>query len=187
MIKAVIFDCFGVLMVEARQSFAEKHSDKFDEIKEIIRQADSGLIDRADQLKAYADITGENPELIESYLLNEHRLNEPLVEMIKALKSSYKIGMISNIGTDWYSRLVPKDVRELFDQTILSGDVGMVKPYPEIFEFALEKMELLPSETIFIDDILDNCEGAKAIGIEAVFYKSVATATQTLSKYGVNI
>lgn len=62
MIKAIVFDCFGVLMLEARQSFAQIHQDKFDEIHEITRQADAGLIDRNDQITAYAQITDKPQE-----------------------------------------------------------------------------------------------------------------------------
>ncbi len=187
MIKAIVFDCFGVLMLEARQSFAQIHQDKFDEIHEITRQADAGLIDRNDQITAYAQITDKPQEEIEEYLMNEHCLNQDLVDVIKSLKTKYKIGMISNIGADWYERLVPEDVRLLFDQTILSGEVGMVKPYPEIFELACFKFNMKPSEMIFIDDILDNCEGARMVGVQAILYQNVISATKEMRKHGVAV
>ncbi len=187
MIKAIVFDCFGVLMLEARQSFAQIHQDKFDEIHEITRQADSGLIDRNDQITAYAQITDKPQEEIEEYLMNEHCLNQDLVDVIKSLKTKYKIGMISNIGADWYERLVPEDVRLLFDQTILSGEVGMVKPYPEIFELACFKFNMKPSEMIFIDDILDNCEGARAVGIQSIHYKNTAQVVSGLNSLSVTV
>lgn len=183
MIKAVVFDCFGVLMIDAITAYQDLHPDVASDLDDLDRQADAGFISQAEQIEGYKKLTGDDEQMIVNYLGKEHRLNEPIVQMIKQLKVSYKIGMLSNIGAKWYQQLVPEDVRELFDVTVLSHEIGMVKPYPEIFEYIIGQLGMQPNEVLFIDDILDNCEGARAVGIVAIHYTNFADLKQNLQLY----
>lgn len=182
MIKAVIFDCFGVLMLDARTSYIEQHPEVAAELTELDKQADAGMIDRQDQINGYSQLTGEGYEQIEDYLLKEHQPNAQLVDLIKELKERYAIGMISNLGRSWYDALVAKEIQMLFDTTVISGEVGMVKPYPEIYKLTCERMGIRPQEAVFIDDIADNCEGARAVGMEAIHYTGFAKMEQELQQ-----
>lgn len=186
MMQAVIFDCFGVLMIDARTSYIQNHPLVATELADLNKQADAGFIDREDQVKGYSELTNEPYEEIEAYLLNEHQVNMPLVALIKELKSSYQIGMISNLGRSWYDSIVPKDVRDLFEVTIISGEVGMVKPYPEIFEHACEKLNISPAQAVFIDDLLSNCEGAKAVGMSAIQFLNTVQVQRNLAELGIS-
>jgi HAD superfamily hydrolase (TIGR01509 family) len=72
-----------------------------------------------------------------------------------------------------------------FDDIIISGEVGYVKPSRELFELALEKMGLSASETIFIDDLQPYIEGVRAIGITGVKFDNIAQLTADLEKPGI--
>lgn len=185
MIKAVIFDCFGVLMIDARTSYIQDHPLVAAELEDLNKQADAGFIDRKDQIEGYSELTGESYDQVEARLLNAHQVNLPLVKLIKELQKEYRIGMISNLGRSWYDSIVPKDVRDLFEVTIISGEVGMVKPYPAIFEHACEKFMLQPNEIVFIDDLESNCEGARAVGMEALQFLSTPHTERDLQQIGV--
>ncbi len=183
MIKAIIFDCFGVLMIDAITAYQDLHPDVAADLDDLDRQADAGFISQAEQIEGYKKLTGDDEQTIVSYLAKEHRLNEPIVNMIMQLKGAYKVGMLSNIGAKWYEQLVPEYVRELFDVTVLSNEIGMVKPYPEIFEYLINQLGMKPDEVLFIDDILDNCEGARAVGISAIHYTNFSALKQNLQTY----
>ena len=182
MIKAVVFDCFGVLMVDAITAYQQLHPEVSSQIDELDRQADAGYISQREQIEGYKELTGDDEAEIMKYLKKEHKLNKPVVEIIKQLKPKYKIGMLSNIGVSWYEELVPKDVRELFDETVLSHEVGMVKPYPEIYEYLISKLGVEADEVLFIDDILSNCDGARAVGMEAIHYVTVSNLKKELTE-----
>ena len=61
---------------------------------------------------------------------------------------------------------------ELFDDFVLSYEVKMTKPDPGIFELAASRLEVEPTECLFIDDIERYCIGAKDVGMHAINYKN---------------
>jgi putative hydrolase of the HAD superfamily len=106
---------------------------------------------------------------------------EPDDEMVEALRRAraqgVRTGLISNsMGTGRYDR---STFPELFDGVVISGDEGMHKPQPEIYELACERVGLTPSDCVFVDDLRENCEGAEAVGMTAVLHRG---ADQTLPR-----
>ena len=86
-----------------------------------------------------------------------------------ARQSGIRTGLISNsVGTDIYDREV---LDELFDAIVISGEVGLHKPQPEIFELGAELIGLPPAECVFVDDLRENCAGAEAVGMTAVLHR----------------
>lgn len=173
MIKAVIFDCFGVLQIDAEQSFLEQHPDHRAELLQLRAQADVGLLDRLELLAGFSEVTGIAPDAIDRTLRSEHALNKPLLGCIQILRErGVAIGMLSNLGRGWFNEFFPEGaVRDLFDDIIISGEVGMAKPQPEIYQLALERLGIEPKEAVFVDDRESNCEGARAVGMAAIFYQ----------------
>ncbi len=98
--------------------------------------------------------------------------NKQLLDYIKtALKPKYKIGIISNaVGDVLYEILLENDV-SLFDDIVISHRVGVAKPESAIYYYALKNLGVRADETVFIDDIEDFCEAARAIGIQAIYYQ----------------
>ncbi len=64
------------------------------------------------------------------------------------------------------------NIADAFDVIVVSAEVNLVKPHPEIFNLALEQLELDPEETIFIDDFIENVQGAEAIGMTGIHFVS---------------
>jgi HAD superfamily hydrolase (TIGR01509 family) len=58
-----------------------------------------------------------------------------------------------------------------FRGILISGEIRMMKPEREIFEYLLHRYELTPSETVFIDDHQPNIEAAQALGIHTVWFR----------------
>ncbi len=56
----------------------------------------------------------------------------------------------------------------LFKGIVVSAEVGHLKPSPQIYHYLLDNYQLKASETVFIDDVKQNVEGAKAVGIQAI-------------------
>ena len=96
--------------------------------------------------------------------------------------------MISNAGGPGLRRILnEKGIEELFREIVISGEVGHIKPEPEIFNIALEKLESNPQETIFIDDNEHNCEAALDLGITSIQFVSYRQLIQSLGSLGVSV
>ena len=101
--------------------------------------------------------------------------------MIEALRraraAGLRTGLISNSwGRGRYDRSM---FGELFDGVVISGEVGLHKPQPEIFELGAERVGSLPAECVFVDDLRENCAGAEAVGMTAVLHRD---ADETLER-----
>ena len=94
-------------------------------------------------------------------------------EMIGAVREArrqgVRTGLISNSwGAGRYDRGA---IEELFDGIVISGDVGLHKPEPEIFRLGAERIAVGPEECVFVDDLRENCAGAEAVGMTAVLHR----------------
>jgi putative hydrolase of the HAD superfamily len=86
-----------------------------------------------------------------------------------AREAGIATGLISNsVGSDIYDRAVLDD---LFDAIVISGEVGMHKPQPEIFRLGADQLGLPPEQCVFVDDLRENCAGAEAVGMTAVLHR----------------
>jgi epoxide hydrolase-like predicted phosphatase len=97
----------------------------------------------------------------------------PDLDMIDAVRSAraagIRTGLISNsVGSDIYDQAV---LDELFESVVISGEVGMHKPQPEIFRLGAERIDLRPEQCVFVDDLRENCAGAEAVGMTAVLHR----------------
>jgi epoxide hydrolase-like predicted phosphatase len=93
-----------------------------------------------------------------------------MVDAVRAARQAgVRTGLISNsVGADIYDRAV---LDELFDAIVISGEVGLHKPQPEIFLLGAERIGVVPERCVFVDDLRENCTGAEAVGMTAVLHR----------------
>ena len=77
------------------------------------------------------------------------------------------------------------DFFDLFDDMVISGAVGFVKPEPEIFQIMLEKVGRPAQECLFIDDSLQNIQQANKIGFATIHFQSPAQLEEELKQLGL--
>jgi HAD superfamily hydrolase (TIGR01509 family) len=71
---------------------------------------------------------------------------------------------------------------ELFDGIVISGDVGMHKPEPEIFLLGAERIGVPAAECAFVDDLRENCAGAEAVGMTAILHRGADSTLPRLEE-----
>ncbi len=182
MIKAIIFDCFGVLTADLWKEFCSTLEP------EIRRQAsdlnhafDRGMLTNDDFFEQVQELTGRSPKLIEQARNGGSSKNTTLLEYIAELKQNYKIGLISNVATSWITdELLTSGEQALFDDMVFSYQVGVTKPDPRIFEIARERLDVEPNEVIFVDDIETYVSAAKELGMQGVVYQDFPQAKQAI-------
>ena len=72
-----------------------------------------------------------------------------------------------------------------FKGIVVSADIKLIKPDPKIYNYTLNKFNLIPKETVFIDDMLENITAAKNIGIYGIHFTDLAVCKNELQKLGV--
>jgi 2-haloacid dehalogenase len=99
---------------------------------------------------------------------------EGTVEIMKRLKQAgYSLYGLSNWSAETFPLVRDKFLFfGLLDDIILSGEVGKIKPDPEIYEIALERIGRPASECLFIDDALANIQQAQKMGFAAILFQS---------------
>lgn len=94
------------------------------------------------------------------------------IELIRRLKSAYRLAILSNADKNLVERLRDgMGIHDLFDTVVCSADVGMAKPDHPIYELAAKRLDLPPEECVFIDDMEGNVEAAREVGMAAVHYR----------------
>lgn len=87
----------------------------------------------------------------------------------RAHAAGIRTGLLSNSWGNEYDR---SDWHEMFDAVVISGEVGMRKPEPEIFELALDRVGLPAGECVFIDDMAHNVVAAERAGLAGIVHRT---------------
>lgn len=186
MVRAIIFDCFGVLATEGWLPFVEQHfpvgSPEYQHALDLSRATDSGLIDYDDFIHAVAEMTQTSEPDVRQQI--DHSVpNRRLCEYIKEkLKPSHKIGMLSNAGANLLLEIFDAQQIALFDSICLSYAIGFVKPQREAYEYVSQQLGVENEACIFIDDQQRHCEGARAVGMQAIQYQSLGQLEEDLER-----
>ena len=200
MIKTIVFDMGGVLIKFDREYFIRRLDvDPKDEkilMDEVFCSLEWARMDRGSLTEAEAakSICGRLPERL--HLAAERLITmwerpilevDGMYELVKELKDrGYKVYLLSNASVRQHEYWPHIPAAELFDGKMISSDVHLVKPQPEIYRLFCDTFQVLPEECFFIDDSPQNIEGAYEIGIQgAIFHDDVGALRETLRAAGV--
>ena len=112
----------------------------------------------------------------------------PDERMRVAVRSARGHGLVTGLISNTWGVTPPDDVDGMFDVVVLSGREGVRKPDPEIFLRAAGRAAVRPEESVFVDDIPANVEGARAVGMTAVLHRDAAITLpklQELLRFGL--
>lgn len=173
MIRAIIFDCFGVLVADGWHPFKHRYfkddPEKDDEASKLGDLSNNGSINYEQFLQQIGELAGLSARQV-GREISQNAPNIELFEYIDSVKGKYKIGMLSNAASNWLDELFTPEQLDVFDGTVLSFDIGVNKPGKEAYIATAKKLGCRPEECVFIDDIQLYVEAAKAIGMHAIQY-----------------
>jgi len=112
-------------------------------------------------------------EFGERYFEHLHA-NEPMISLMRGLRDrGYKLAICTNNVREWEQRWRAKlPVDEIFSVVVDSAFVGTRKPERRIYELTLERLGVRPEAALLIDDIELNCDAARELGMETVWFRS---------------
>jgi len=184
-LKTIIFDFGGVILdidpqltINEFEKLGMNNSASFqkpDFINQIIRKFEKGILTPEafrDKIKTYTNKDVTNQQIDDAWNALLFDIPAERIEVIEQVKKHYKILLLSNsneIHYDLYVRDLQlrfgyNEFDELFDKAYFSFDLHLSKPNPDIYQFVMNQHKLVPEETLFIDDNLDNINAAKSFG-----------------------
>lgn len=106
--------------------------------------------------------------------------------MIEGLRARRRVLLLSNTNAIHFAMIRETyPVIRLFDDCVLSYEVGAMKPEPEIYREAIARARCEPEAIFFTDDIAANVEAARDAGIDAVQFQSLPQLEEELGRRGV--
>ncbi|TXG78127.1 HAD family phosphatase [Patescibacteria group bacterium] len=176
MIRAILFDCFGVLVGQGfdatwRRAGGDPDQDRAF-IADLLGATNVGVISLDEMTVQVCDKLQITPQQWAEVVAETERADQGLIDYIRDdLKSSYGVAVVSNASAGTLERVLTAEQRAVFDAQVVSAEVGHVKPDPEIYELAARKLGVAPSECVFTDDSLAYCQGAEAVGMQAIQFR----------------
>ena len=200
MIKTIFFDIGGVLIDIHPERTYQYLSDSADVETNMVKESfpwddhdqyERGIMNNEDWFIAYKDALPQPCCLKRSDFWNAWKLllgeEKNTVNILEALNKQYSIWLLSNTNPKHIQDEIEK--RYLFPSlvngAVYSFDVGVRKPEKEIYEIAMQRANTKPQECLFIDDLLENIQAAKQIGIEGIHFRSSEQLKQDLVHLGI--
>ena len=198
--RALIVDFGGVLTTniwDAFGEFCESEGIERDRVLELFRSnpealallrgLETGELDEAAFEPRFGELLGvADTDGLIGRLFAGLGPDEAMIGAVKTARAQgIATGLISN---SWGLGIYDRAPVDLFDATVISGDVGMHKPQPEIYLLACERLGVEPAAAVFVDDLRENTEGAEAVGMAAVLHRdSEATIAELEERFGVSL
>lgn len=201
--KNIIFDFGGIILTVKMKEIVKIFTDSKEEQEFLLNNVvnspewieygliDTGYITKEDFINLVNDRTNNiHKDLVEDFInnyINHVYVDDKIIELIKNLKEQgYKLYLLSNTQKYSYEKFI-KDIEYLFDGITLSFKEHLLKPYNAIYERLIDKYNLVPEESLFIDDREDNISTANKYGIKGrkVERNSIEDIKKVLQEYNI--
>jgi len=183
-IRAVIFDIGGVILRTVERAPRERLADRLGTtrraLEELVfasplgRKVQLGQATIAQLWEHVAQTFGLSSEELAAFqeaFWGGDRLDTELVDYIRSLRGRFRTGAISNGWPNLRENLLRWGIADAFDVIIVSAEAGVLKPDPRIYSLALEGLAVQPAQAVFVDDFIENVEGARRAGMLAVHFR----------------
>ncbi len=178
-IKNIVFDLGGVVFMRDPKKCTEDFLNFFsfvrlEQMPHFWNEYDRGTLsidEVKEELCRYHNCDRAKVDDYVQLAIDKQEVIAPTEELIHDLKAAgYRLYVLSNMSKEFIAFLRRVPVYRYFDGEVVSCEEGVCKPEKEIYELLLERYELTPAETIFIDDRKENVEAAEKAGIEGFHF-----------------
>jgi putative hydrolase of the HAD superfamily len=198
-----VIDFGGVLTTslgDAFRAFCEREGADYEMVRTALKKAygdmdadsmvarfEKGLVEKDEFETHLAELLSHGaPESLQptdliARMLADVRLDERMVAAVRAARASgIRTALLSNSwGLDYY----PRDLlEELFEEIVISGEVAMRKPDPDVYLHTAERLGLRPEQCVFVDDHDDNIEAAAKIGMRTVHHRDTPETIEEMER-----
>jgi len=195
-LRAVFFDLGGVILrteyQAPRERLAERLNMTYEDIGKIVfesetaRKASLGQVSVDEHWLAVTHrlrLPASEVESIRTEFFAGDVIDRDLLNFIRSLRPRYKTGVISNAWGDLRDYIIRHQFDDAFDTIIISAEIGMMKPQPEVYQLALKQLQVEADETAFVDDTSKNIEAANALGMHGIVFRDPVQVRENLKAF----
>jgi putative hydrolase of the HAD superfamily len=151
------------------------------------RLFDRGTLTESELIERLQLRVGATRQEVEAILdgIRDSLVEKPeTVKLMRALQGQgTPLYCLSNMPATVYTHLRQRhNFWDAFSGIVISGEVQMMKPEPEVFMHLLATFNLRPEECVFIDDVLANIESARQVGLHTIWFKDAAQCRRELEQ-----
>lgn len=128
-----------------------------------------------------ADVIGA----LDEWELNVGRVDVDMLAVVRAARRRTKVALLSNGTTRLRRDLHVLDLHDELDEIFNTAEIGVAKPDPEVFRIVCGDLDVAPVDTLFIDDLAANVEGARVAGLRAHRHTDLSSTRAFLVEHGV--
>lgn len=184
MIKAIIFDYYGVLSSDKYWLYTGENKNGMGRFHNLSDKVNIGAMTWVSFIDEVAQELHQTPQTIKAMYAKERIVDVKLLDCIKQLHARYKTALLTNASYEYLEPVIAKlRLHKLFDEIVISSRLGMIKPDPQIFEYTLNKLKVGLDEAVFIDDRTINVDAAQRLGIKSILYESLAQMCRELEGF----
>ena len=196
--KAIVFDLDNTL-IDRQRAFTEMLKDRIEltlpedkkhlkeqAIQDILMWDDNGTVSRSVSFKKYCDkyeVTCMTSEELSTYWTTISGsvvyLFDDVIDVIAYLKAKYRLAILTN-GSPISQRrkLESTGILNMFELSVVSGEVGIDKPDPRIFDVMCERLNVKPQDCLYIgDNYVNDVLGARNAGWNAIYLNRLRLAS----------
>jgi len=187
MIKAIVFDCFGVVITDVFRAMHDELRSRdpqtADKIDGLVDELNRGTLPRPDFMNRVSVLFGISTDELRTRVESTEAKNKAVFEYILELRKHYKTAMLTNLSPEGFGRrFTQEEMNTYFDAVVLSGEIGYIKPEPEAYEITAEKLGVQLNECVMVDDRQICITGAEAVGMQGVLYDNLQQFKADLAK-----
>jgi epoxide hydrolase-like predicted phosphatase len=196
-IRAVIFDFGGVLVRTEDRSGRRKWEKRLGlsegELSRLVFESevsDRSMVGQADEAEIWQHVAvtfglnGEQLRELRRDFWSGDQLDAGLVQFLRDLRPRYKTAILSNAWPGTREVFTQRlGLGEAVDEMIISAEEGVAKPDARIYQIAVERLGVQPEEAVFVDDMAENAQGARAVGMRGIQFKNTEQAIAEVQKY----
>ncbi|MFN8112871.1 MAG: HAD family phosphatase [Solirubrobacterales bacterium] len=146
----------------------------------LLRSLERGAVTDGEFERDFGEILGVEPDGLIDRLFGGLAPEQAMIDAVTAARSAgIRTGLISN---SWGTGIYERAPLRIFDATVISGDVGLHKPQPEIYQLGAERIGVTPAACVFVDDLRENVAGAEAVGMTAILHRDPEHTIQELER-----
>lgn len=188
MIKAIVLDIGGVLLrtedPTSRKILEKKYGLSPNGVHDLVfnsepaHQSTIGLVNSDAVWQHVAERLSLSPQALEEFQ-NEFwlgdKLDTSIIQFLQECRPLYKTVLLSNAwlgAREIFAKHYGLREGKTVDKILISSELGVAKPDPQIFQILVDTIACGFSEILFVDDFIENIRAAKALGIETIHYQN---------------